>query len=162
MVLRISVPAFWMKKWNEWNGGDGGECVVHPLQQKYMMGSFQYGTRKITLDGGLSSDFSFNPEEGDYNIADWTAPLIVDHEDQMNVFHYGTKVHSNSKFGEMGAWKEIGNPNVGVINNAAMSSSNFSLMAISSRENYVEWRQRQNLEINNTRTAKFNYFCNYF
>ncbi len=122
------------KNWNEWNGGDGGECVVHPLQQKYMMGSFQYGTRKITLDGGLSSDFSFNPEEGDYNIADWTAPLIVDHEDQMNVFHYGTKVHSNSKFGEMGAWKEIGNPNVGVINNAAMSSSNFSVMAISGRE----------------------------
>ncbi len=41
--------------WIEFNGGDGMEGIIHPLNDDWMIGSYQYGSRFRTKNGGLSS-----------------------------------------------------------------------------------------------------------
>ena len=38
--------------WIEWNGGDGMEAIAQPLNPDWLIGSWQYGTRNYTRNGG--------------------------------------------------------------------------------------------------------------
>ena len=66
--------------WVEWNGGDGMEAVVQPLNDHWMIGSWQYGTRNRTKDKAQSRQGVGTPQQGD-----WIAPMFLDPNHQMRV-----------------------------------------------------------------------------
>ncbi|MCI1266264.1 MAG: T9SS type A sorting domain-containing protein [Saprospiraceae bacterium] len=115
--------------WLEWNGGDGMEAVVHPLEKSIMMGSWQYGSRQLTLDGGKSRLGTSNPQSGSTQ-ADWIAPLVMDPSEHMNVYHFSDSVFISNRFGEEGSWNYLSNPNIGVIRHAAIAENNSDIMVV--------------------------------
>lgn len=91
--------------WIEWNGGDGMEAIVHPLNPLWMIGSWQYGTRNYTQDGGLTRNGCNNPSSNS-DSADWQAPLFFDPNNPMRVYHFGSRIGISEDFGR--SW-EYGN-----------------------------------------------------
>lgn len=113
--------------WIEWNGGDGMEALVHPLDRDLMLGSWQYGNRNITTDGGLTRKAVDNPEKGT-NGADWEAPLLQDPENHMRVLHFAANVYESLDFGLN--WQQIATPGIGLIREADISHTNSDVMCI--------------------------------
>tara|TARA_R110002050_G_scaffold80768_1_gene172706 strand:+ start:9383 stop:12223 length:2841 start_codon:yes stop_codon:yes gene_type:complete len=114
--------------WIEWNGGDGMEAIVQTLNPDWMIGSWQYGTRQITLDGGQTRQGAGNPDAGSGNAA-WQAPLLWNPIHQMRVYHFAEKIYVSQDFGTN--WSELADPGVGLINVAAIAENNSDIMAVS-------------------------------
>jgi len=120
--------------WLEWNGGDGMEALIYPLNNDIMIGSWQYGSRNTTTNGGLTRRAVGNPESGSGN-ADWEAPLLMDPEDHMMVYHFGKQIFKSTDFGQN--WELFSSPgllqngSVREIKDAAMSETTSLVMAIS-------------------------------
>ena len=112
--------------WVEWNGGDGMEAIIHPLNENWMMGSWQFGTRQATKDGGLTR-FSVNsPMLG---AGDWIAPLAIDPDDHMRVFHFVDSIYVSDEFGN--GWYGAGSPSFSSnIKTAAVAPSNGQVIAV--------------------------------
>lgn len=113
--------------WLEWNGGDGMEAIVQTLNPDWMMGSWQYGTRQFTRDGGVSRTGSGNPEAGSGN---WQAPMFYDPLHQMKVYSFADSIWQSDDFGEN--WSLLGVPDLGTIVCASIAENNSNIMAISS------------------------------
>jgi len=114
--------------WIEWNGGDGMEAVIQPLNDDWMIGSWQYGTRQRTKDGGLTRHGIGTPQCGS-SQADWQSPLLIDPNNQMNVYHFSDSVFLAEEFGE--TWKYLGSPYIGKIKVAAIAENNSELLIVS-------------------------------
>jgi photosystem II stability/assembly factor-like uncharacterized protein len=115
--------------WIEWNGGDGMEAIVQTLNPEWMIGSWQFGNRQITKDGGQTRFGANNPDNGS-GEADWQAPLLYSPNHQMRVYHFAEKIYQTDEFGDN--WYEIGNPGIGLIEVAAIAENNSDIMAVSS------------------------------
>lgn len=113
--------------WIEWNGGDGMEAIVQPLNDDWMMGSWQYGTRQRTKDGGQSRQGVSTPQSGS-SQADWQAPLLFNPNHQMKVYHFSDSIFVSNKFG--GNWNYVGSPDIGKIKVAAIAENNSALMIV--------------------------------
>ncbi len=117
--------------WIEWNGGDGMESVVQPLNDQWMIGSWQYGTRNRTQDGGLSRQGIGSPNGGN---GDWIAPLYLDPNDQMKVLHFSDKLYSSDEFGDN--WDTLGGAGLGGnIKIAAVAENNSNCIIIARNAN---------------------------
>ncbi|MEN8927478.1 MAG: T9SS type A sorting domain-containing protein [Flavobacteriales bacterium] len=112
--------------WIEFYGADGMEAIIHPLNDDYMIGSVQYGTRRKTTDGGLTQ-FGVSPsgQSGSGNGA-WEAPLAYNPNDQMQVFNFAKEVYVSDQFG--GNWQYRGNPFGGTISEAAIAENNSDII----------------------------------
>ena len=84
--------------WIEWNGGDGMEAVIQTLNDDWMMGSWQYGTRNRTKDGGQTRSGVGTPESGS-GSAYWVAPMFYDPNQQMRVYHFSSNLFKSEEFG---------------------------------------------------------------
>ncbi|MCH2021621.1 MAG: GEVED domain-containing protein [Saprospiraceae bacterium] len=112
--------------WIEWNGGDGMEAVVQPLNDQWMIGSWQYGTRQRTQDGGQSRHGISSPQNGD---GAWEAPLSLDPNNQMKIFHFVDTLYTSDEFGE--EWDTVGTPNFsGNIDAAAVAYNNSDILVV--------------------------------
>jgi len=118
--------------WIEWNGGDGMEAVVHPLNPDWMIGSWQYGSRNYTRNGGLNRPGCNNPEKGSGQAA-WEAPFLMNPLNSMEVFHFGSNVFKGTNFGL--EWSPMGSPNIGIISEAAMAHNNPNIIAVATNSN---------------------------
>ncbi len=117
--------------WIEWNGGDGMEAIIHPLNDDWMIGSWQYGQRSVTKDGGQSRKGLGNPQYGS-GFADWIAPMLMDPFEHMSIYHFGSNIYKSDSFGE--DFIIYGLPNLGgVIGNAAIAQNNPDIMIVSRR-----------------------------
>ncbi|WMX15319.1 MULTISPECIES: GEVED domain-containing protein [unclassified Aureispira] len=106
--------------WIEWYGADGMEAIVQPLNDQWMIGSWQFGGRRRTNDGGASGDNLSAPEAG---TGAWEAPLIIDPNSQMKVYHFMDSLYVSDEFGE--SWRSVGNPSfLGNIQVAAIAENN--------------------------------------
>ena len=112
--------------WIEWNGGDGMEALVHSLNSDWMMGSWQYGTRQVTKDGGQTRQGVSNPEAGS---GDWIAPMFYDPLHQMRIYSFADSIWQSDDFGD--SWYLTGTPNIGTIQNAAIANNNSQIMIMS-------------------------------
>jgi hypothetical protein len=130
VVRRTWVPVFSINGWIEWSGGDGTEAIVHPLNRDWMVGSFQYGLRIRTTNGGLTSDYCENPQTN-YLDAYWSAPLLIDPADHMNIYHVGEHIFSNKQFGEANEWREEGSPQIGPLSTAVIAENNSNIIVAS-------------------------------
>lgn len=118
--------------WLEWNGGDGMEAIVLPLNPDWMIGSWQYGTRNRTKDRGQSRHGIGTPQAGS-DQADWQSPLLFNPNHQMKVYHFSDSVFVSNTFG--GDWEYVGSPNVGMIKIAAIAENNTALMVLGRNAN---------------------------
>ena len=89
--------------WIEFYGADGMEGIIHPLNDDWMVGSFQFGGKRRTKDGGLTQDGA-----GEVDNGGWIAPLFYDPNDQMKIFSLGSKVTVSEDFGS--TWTDLGTP----------------------------------------------------
>ena len=119
--------------WVEWNGGDGMEAVVHPLNYDWMIGSWQYGTRNYTHNGGLNRRGCGNPDGGSGKAA-WEAPFLQNPQNSMQVYHFSDTLYAGNNFGRQ--WQFKSDPNIGVIGEAAISETDSNVIAIA-RNNQI-------------------------
>ncbi|MCB0737672.1 MAG: T9SS type A sorting domain-containing protein, partial [Bacteroidetes bacterium] len=113
--------------WVEFNGGDGMEALVKPLNDDYMIGSWQYGTRNLTINGGLNRQTLSAPESGE---GYWIAPMQYDPNNGNKIYHFMTKVYASNNFGS--SWQEINPKSIGgKIMFADIAQSNSAYVAFS-------------------------------
>jgi hypothetical protein len=111
--------------WIEWNGGDGMHAVIHPLNDDWMIGSWQYGTRQRTQDGAMTREGIETPG----GQGDWEAPILLDPNQQMRVFSLKDSIHKTEEFGN--GWQYLSRPFAGDIQEAAIAYNNSQIMAVS-------------------------------
>ncbi|PCJ64149.1 MAG: hypothetical protein COA58_14285 [Bacteroidetes bacterium] len=119
--------------WVEWNGGDGMEALVHSLNPDWFIGSWQYGSRNYSRDGGLSRNGTGNPNRGSSEAA-WEAPFLQNPMDQMQVYHFSDSIFSGDRFGR--DWSFKSSPEIGVLNNAAIAETDSNVIVVS-RNNLI-------------------------
>jgi photosystem II stability/assembly factor-like uncharacterized protein len=119
--------------WVEWNGGDGMEALVHPLNNDWMIGSWQFGTRNYTQNGGLNRRGCGNPDGGSGKAA-WEAPFLQNPQNSMQVYHFSDTVYSGNNFGRQ--WQFKSDPNIGVIAEAAIAETDSNVIAVA-RNNQI-------------------------
>lgn len=119
--------------WVEWNGGDGMEGLVHPLNKDWMIGSWQFGTRNFTRNGGLNRNGCGNPDGGSQYAA-WEAPLLQNPQNSMQVYHFSDTVYSGNNFGRQ--WQFKSSPNIGIISEAAIAETDSNVIAVA-RNNQI-------------------------
>ena len=119
--------------WIEWNGGDGTEGIIHPLNPKLIVGSYQNGFLNRSIDGGLTRDQTENPLK-EYPNTYWATPLVIDPSDHMNIFHFADTIYNNPNFGEINFWNKIGSPKIGALNAAAIAENNSNIIVVSHDE----------------------------
>lgn len=110
--------------WIEWNGGDGMHAVIHPLNDDWMIGSWQYGTRNRTTDGAQTRNGVGTPG----TQGDWEAPILLDPNEQMRIFSFKDSIHSSEEFGT--GWNYLSDPIGANIREAAIAYNNSQLIAI--------------------------------
>ncbi|MCD4681389.1 MAG: T9SS type A sorting domain-containing protein [Bacteroidales bacterium] len=113
--------------WIEWNGGDGMEAIIQTLNDDWMVGSWQYGTRQRTKDGGQSRHGISTPQCGS-SQADWQAPLLFDPNNQMKIYHFSDSMFTSEEFG--GNWQYVGSPNIGKIKVATIAENNSDILIL--------------------------------
>ena len=116
--------------WIEFYGADGMEGIVHPLNDDWMIGSFQFGGKRRTKDVGITQDGVGNVENGG-----WIAPLFYDPNNQMKIFSLGDKVTSSEDFGT--TWNDLGTPF------GLTESVNYATIAENNSDNIVVTRGNQ-------------------
>ncbi len=119
--------------WLEFYGADGMECIIHPLNDEWMIGSSQYGGRRRTKDGGQSQS-GVSPNAGD---GSWEAPLTYDPNNQMTIYDFRNAVYKSDNFGS--DWSMLGTPsfnnNGGNIQKAAIAENNSQIIVVSKYNN---------------------------
>lgn len=113
--------------WFEWNGGDGMEAVIHPLNENWMIGSWQFGNRNRTKDAGLTRK---NVKHGGDPY--WDAPMLLDPNDHMTIYSFADEVYRTDSFGS--SWTTLGTPAhfSDFIRDAAIAENNSQKLALAS------------------------------
>ncbi len=113
--------------WVEFYGADGMEAIVHPLNEDWFMGSVQFGSRRLTKDGGKSQT---GASPAGSNSGDWIAPLAFDPNNHMVVYDFRDAVFKSDDFGTSHTALSIPSSFIGTIKNAAIAENNSDIMII--------------------------------
>ena len=111
--------------WIEFYGADGMEGIIHPLNDNWMIGSVQNGSKRRTKDGGYSQD---GATPNDFSGA-WVTPLIYNPNDQMSIYTASNLLYKSEDFGSN--WTALSESLFdGNINNVAMAENNSEIIAV--------------------------------
>ena len=111
--------------WIEFYGADGMEGIIHPLNDDWMIGSVQNGSKRRTKDGGYSQDGA-TPD--DFSGA-WVTPLLYNPNDQMSIYTASNLLYKSEDFGSN--WTPLSESLFdGNINNVAMAENNSEIIAV--------------------------------
>ena len=117
--------------WIEFYGADGMEGIIHPLNDDWIIGSVQYGSRRRTKDGGQTQGGA-NPSGSESGY--WEAPLLYDPNNQMRIYDFRVNVYRSDDFGSN--YINVGTPSfVGAITNAAIAENNSNIIVASRYQN---------------------------
>ncbi len=112
--------------WVEFYGADGMEGIIHPLNDDWMMGSIQFGARRLTKDGGTTQTGATPPGQD----GSWIAPLVYDPNDHMVVYSFGNRIYRSDNFGS--DWQSISATSFPTnISEAAIAQNNSEIIVIS-------------------------------
>jgi hypothetical protein len=113
--------------WVEFYGADGMEAIIHPLNENWMMGSVQFGNRRLSKNGGFTSTGA-NPSGS--TQAYWEAPLAYDPNNPMNVYDFRNEVWKSDDFAE--SYIQLANPSSinGDIEHAEIAYNNSNIIII--------------------------------
>lgn len=114
--------------WVEFYGADGMEALIHPLNEDWMMGSVQFGSRRLTQNGGFSSS---GASPSGSSSAYWEAPLAYDPNNHMTIYDFREAVWKSDDFTE--TYTQLGNPGSisGDIHHAEIAQNNSDIMVVS-------------------------------
>jgi GEVED domain/Secretion system C-terminal sorting domain len=120
-------------KWVETYGADGMRCVVTPLNENWLAGSIQEGSRKFSFNQGQSI-FSSNPLTSG---GVWVAPFLLDPNNQTTLYDFKDSIFKTTDWGT--SWNYVGKPNSFSTNiaAAAIAYNNSKIILISSN-NIIE------------------------
>ncbi len=121
--------------WIEFNGGDGMEGLIHPLNDDWILGSYQFGSRYLSKNGGQSSSgVSPSGQSGSGN-GGWEAPITYDPNNQMRLYNFSHYIYKSEDFGT--SWDSIGAPVTfaGTIGHSAIAENNTDIIIISAGDN---------------------------
>lgn len=114
------------KGWVEFYGADGMEGIIHPLNDDWMIGSVQYGSRRLTQNGGFSQKSATPTNSAN---ADWVAPLAYDPNNPMRIYDFRNRVYKSNDFSEN--WSTLGLPTFsGDIQKAAIAENNSNIIVV--------------------------------
>ena len=116
--------------WNEWNGGDGMEGICQPLNDEWIIGSWQFGTRFRSKDKAQTWHGVGTPQEGD-----WIAPMTLDPNHQMRVYHCADTLFKSEAFGT--GWEFVSAPGIGNIIHCVIAENNSEVIVISRGNNLL-------------------------
>jgi len=118
--------------WIEFTGGDGMEGIIHPLNDDWMISSYQYGSHRVTKDGGLTSSGGTPPSGSGY----WITPMMYNPNDHMSVYHMSDTIHYSEDFGT--SWVMRGTPSfTGDIKFATVAENNSNIIVVT-RNEFIE------------------------
>ncbi len=109
--------------WNEWNGGDGMEGICQPLNDEWMLGSWQNGERFRSKDKAQTWHAVGTPP------GDWIAPMALDPNHQMRVYHCADTLFKTEAFGT--GWQFVSAPGIGNIVHCVIAENNSDVIVIS-------------------------------
>lgn len=117
--------------WIEFFGADGMEGIIHPLNDDWMIGSYQYGHRLRTKKGGHNIEGVDPPNS---NNGAWVAPIAYDPNNQMRIYDFRDSIYVSEDFGS--TWSYRGKPSgfTGIIMRAAIAENNSNIIVIT--QNY--------------------------
>tara|TARA_B100000959_G_scaffold259736_1_gene295583 strand:+ start:6 stop:2825 length:2820 start_codon:yes stop_codon:yes gene_type:complete len=112
--------------WIEFYGADGMEAIIHPLNDDWMIASWQNGGRRRTKDGGVSGSWVFDQDGA------WEAPILYNPNNQMRVYDFSDSIYVSDDFGS--SWTYLGKPSTfsSDIKHTAIAENNSNIMLISS------------------------------
>lgn len=117
--------------WLEYTGGDGMEGIIHPLNDNWMISSYQYGSRTRTKDGGTAIG-GVNPSGA--SGAYWIAPLAYDPNNHMTFYDFRDSIYRTDDFGSTHTF--VGQPSFsGDIKVAAIAENNSQIIIVARNEN---------------------------
>lgn len=103
--------------WLEYYGADGMEGLIHPLNDDFMLGSVQFGNRRVSFDGGLTQE-NGNPNNF---TGYWVAPILNDPNNQMRIYNFGDSIYLSDDFTK--TWRKYPQLFSGTINHAAIGQN---------------------------------------
>ena len=113
--------------WLEFYGADGMEGLVHPLNDNWMIGSIQNGSRRRTKDGGLSQG-SVTPSGSASGY--WQAPIAYDPNNHMTIYDFRDGVRKSEDFGSN--YTFVGSPTfTGTMQLAEIAQNNSDIIVVS-------------------------------
>ena len=115
--------------WVELYGADGMESLIHPLNQNWMMGSVQYGSRRLTKNGGFTSS---GASPSGSTQAYWEAPLAYDPNNHMTIYDFRNEVWKSNDF--TATYTQLANPGTinGDIQHAGIAQNNSDIIVVAS------------------------------
>ncbi|MFT5861941.1 MAG: photosystem II stability/assembly factor-like uncharacterized protein [Flavobacteriales bacterium] len=114
--------------WIEFYGADGMEGLVHPLNDDWMIGSVQFGSRRRTKDGGFSQG-GVTPSGSASGY--WQAPIAYDPLNHMTIYDFRDGVRKSEDFGT--SYTLIGTPTFSnTMQLAEIAQNDSQIMAVSS------------------------------
>lgn len=118
--------------WVEAYGADGMEGLIHPLNDDYMIGSYQYGGRIITKNGGQSVNTTTPGGEDGY----WIAPMMYDPNDQLSIYSMADTAYVSFDFGD--SWTMVGSPTFsGDVMYGTIAENNSNIL-LAARNEWIE------------------------
>lgn len=109
-------------EWKVYYGADGMDNAVNESNTNQIFGMIQYGTLRVSNDGGQSSNSLGRPEEGD-----WVTPIQFDNQNNRVVAGY-TEVYANSG----GNWTQLSNQGFpDLLKNIELYQSNTDILYVS-------------------------------
>jgi photosystem II stability/assembly factor-like uncharacterized protein len=121
--------------WLDFYGADGMEGLIHPLNDQWIVGSVQYGSRRRTKNGGASQGgVSPAGQSGSGNAA-WEAPITYDPNNHMTIYNFSKQIYKSEDFGDN--WNLTGSPSTftGSINQSAIAENNSDIIVITNGSN---------------------------
>ena len=112
--------------WIEFYGADGMEALVHPLNDDWMIASWQNGGRRRTQDGGINGSWIFD-EDGA-----WEAPITYDPNNQMRIYDFSDSIYVSEDFGSNWLYQGKASTFASSIRQSAIAENNSDIVLISS------------------------------
>ncbi len=129
--------------WVEFYGADGMESIIHPLNPEWMMGSVQFGTRRLTFDAGRTQQGATPSGQS----GSWEAPLDRSSTDHFKIYHFGDNIYSSTDYGLN--WTQVGSPLfTNEVARAAIAPNDGDILAVS-------WSNAFQMSFNGGQTFRF-------
>lgn len=132
--------------WSNLIGGDGMECTLHPNDQDFILGSWQYGGLALSTSGGAFFEYDIANEVRADENGEWTTPFMLNPADPSEIYAgYGNLWKSDNEGFD---WEKVSDfPDI-IGEDYPVPISHFSIAASDPTTIYVAKRVFHSFDLN--------------